>query len=151
LLWIRKRSKGSVLAEAVLSCCIFAPILVFIIWGVLEVSYAYIIGLNMSEAAHLAARALADEFLRNPSIAKNPQAQQQILQTVRIPNMVSSNNQFSFPENAWVLNSVPRSVTVQCTYIPGEGDPKLPAFPNPDLLHLREKVVIQSSSTSPLF
>ena len=146
-----RRKSGAVLVEAVLSCCVFVPLMVFIVWAVLEVSFAYIIATNMTEASHLAARALADEYLRNPAIAKNINAQQKILSTVRIPSMVNSNIQFTFPENGWITQSAPRSVTVQCTYMPGEGDPPLPQFPNPDILRLRDKISIQSSATTPLF
>ncbi|MBU6451127.1 MAG: hypothetical protein KGS72_05060 [Cyanobacteria bacterium REEB67] len=149
---LRLRSKkGAVLAEAVLSSCIFVPVMVFIIWSVLEVSYAYIIAMNMNEASHLAARALAEEYIRNPNIDHDSGAQQRVFSTVRIPMMVASNLQFSFPADGWVTRSLPRSVTVQCTYLPGEGDPPLPLFPNPDILKLRNKLNIQSSATMPLF
>ena len=146
-----RRKKGAVLAEAVLACCIFVPIMVFIVWSVLEVSFAYVIAINMTEASHLAARALADEYLRNPTVAWDGRLQNKILSTVRIPSMVASNRQFTFPDGAWVTKSVPRSVTVACTYIPGEGDPPLPAFPNPDILQLRSKISIMSTATTPLF
>jgi hypothetical protein len=140
-----------VLAEAVLATCIFVPLIVFIVWGVLEVAYAYVIGINMTEAAQVAARALSDEFLKNPTIAQSPSQQQAILQRVRIPLMVSSNNQFSLGANAWVTKTIPRSVTVSCTYMPGEGNPALPPFPNPDILNCRDQINITSSSTSPLY
>lgn len=147
----RRRKSGAVLAEAVLACCIFVPVIVVIIWAVLEVSYAYVIGLYMSEAAHLAARALSDEFLRNPKVVSSPVIQQKVFSRIRIPMMVTSNEQFSLEEGAWVTKSLPRSVTVHCTYLPGVGDPPLPLFPNPDILNLRKKISIGASSTTPLF
>ena len=147
----RRRSKGAVLVEAVLAIAIFVPIMVVIVWAVLEVSFAYIIATNMNEASHLAARALADEFLRNPSIVHDNKTQARILSTVRIPGMVATNEQFSFPPGAWVVTSVPRSVSVQCTYLPGVGDPPLALFPNPDILNIRSHLNIQSSATTPLY
>jgi len=131
--------------------CIFVPFIVFIVWGVLEVAYAYVIGMNMTEAAQLAARALSDEYLKNPAIATSPQKQQAIFSRVRIPMMVSSNDQFSLSADAWVTTKLPRSVTVCCTFLPGEGDPPLPLFPNPDILNCRKQITISSSSTSPLY
>jgi hypothetical protein len=73
-----RRPSGGVLVEAVLSSCFFVPLIVFLIWGVLEVSFAYVIGVNMTEASQLAARALADEFTKNPRVAQSEQLQQKV-------------------------------------------------------------------------
>jgi hypothetical protein len=146
-----RRKRGAVLVEAVLAITVFVPIMVVVVWAVLEVSFAYIIATNMNEAAHLAARALADEYVRNPSVVHDIKAQERILSTVRIPSMVSTNQQFSLPAGGFLVSSMPRSVTVQCTYLPGVGDPPLPLFPNPDILNLKGQLNIQSSATTPLY
>ncbi|MBK7840930.1 MAG: pilus assembly protein [Candidatus Obscuribacter sp.] len=146
-----RRPSGGVLVEAVLSSCFFVPLIVFLIWGVLEVSFAYVIGVNMTEASQLAARALADEFTKNPRVAQSEQLQQQVFERIRIPNMVSCNEQFEIPAGGWVTKTLPRSITVNCTYLPGAGNPALPLFPSPDPLKIGSKVSIRSSSTTPLF
>lgn len=147
-----RRSSAAVLVEAVVSTCILLPIIILTIWAWLEISYAYIIGMNMTEAANLASRALAAEYLRDPSVARDLGKQNLILSRIRIDNMVASNAQFTIPDGGWQIKkaflSSPESVTVICSYIPGEGEPPLPKFPNPDPLNLREKVKISSSATA---
>lgn len=147
----RRRLRGGILVEAVLSCCFFLPMIVFLIWAVLEVCYAYVIGVNMTEASQLAAHALSDEFAKDPSIVQSESKQQRLLSRIRIPNMVSCNEQFTIPDGGWTTKSLPRSVTVTCSYLPGAGDPCLPLFPNPDPLKLAGQISIKSTSTSPLF
>ncbi len=138
--------------EAVLSSCILMPVIILIIWAWLEIAYAYVIGINMTEAANLAARALATEYYRDPSITVSLQKQNKIFDRIRIAYMVSSNTQFTIPDGAWQVRKPflqsPQSVTVVCTYLPGEGSPALPKFPNPDPLNLREKISISSSATA---
>lgn len=145
-------SRAAVLLEAVLSSCILLPVIILIIWAWLEIAYAYVIGMNMTEAANLAARALASEYYRDPSVAVSLSKQNAILDRIRIACMVSSNSQFTIPDGAWQVRKPflqsPRSVTVVCTYIPGEGTPPLPAFPNPDPLNLRQNISISSSATA---
>lgn len=148
----KRRSSGAVLVEAVVSTCILLPIIILTIWAWLEISYAYIIGMNMTEAANLASRALAAEYFRDPSVARDLAKQNRVLSRIRIDNMVSSNAQFTIPEGGWQIKkaifSAPESVTVICTYMPEEGDPPLPKFPNPDPLNLRSQVNISSSATA---
>ncbi|MFA6212988.1 MAG: hypothetical protein WCT03_13150 [Candidatus Obscuribacterales bacterium] len=147
-----RSTSAAVLVEAVVSTCILLPIIILTIWAWLEISYAYIIGMNMTEAANLASRALAAEYFRDPSVARDLAKQNRVLSRIRIDNMVASNTQFTIPDGGWQIKkaifSSPESVTVICTYIPGEGDPPLPKFPNPDPLNLRDKVNISSSATA---
>lgn len=146
-----RKKRGGVLVEAVLSSCFFLPIIVFIILGILQVAHAYVIGVNMTEASQLAARALSDEYTRDPGIVRNPDRQQLILNRIRIPGMVASAEQFQIPEGGWHIAPFPRSVTVTCTYVPGLGEPPLPRFPNPDPLGIAKRICIRSSATVPLF
>jgi len=146
-----RQKRGGVLVEAVLSSCFFLPIIVFVILGILQVAHAYVIGVNMTEASQLAARALSDEYLRDPSIINNFERQQLILNRIRIPGMVTSAEQFQIPDGGWVITSFPRSITVSCTYMPGLGEPPLPRFPNPDPLGFAKRVCIRSSATVPIF
>ncbi|MBK9206619.1 MAG: pilus assembly protein [Candidatus Obscuribacter sp.] len=136
-----RRPSGGVLVEAVLSSCFFVPLIVFLIWGVLEVSFAYVIGVNMTEASQLAARALADEFTKNPRVAQSEQLQQQVFERIRIPNMVSCNEQFEIPAGGWVTKTLPRSITVNCTYLPGLATQHCHYFPV--LTHLKLAVKCQ--------
>lgn len=136
---------AQILAESVVALTIFTPLIIFMIWAIIEVSYVYVIGIHMTEAAQLAAQALASQFQRDQAIERSQQKQAEILSNIRIPGMVQSNAQFTV--ESWQTRKQPRSVTVVCTYIPGEGDPPLATFPNPDLFHMAKDFQICSRAT----
>lgn len=142
---IPNRRRGAVMAEAVSALAVMFPLLVLIIFVTLEASYAYVIGRNMNNAAFLASRALGLKYQTYPGIVTDTAEQQAIFSTIRIPNMVSGNAQFTIMN--WNTAASPPTVTVQVTYLPGQGTPALPSFPNPDPLNLGAAFRIGSSAT----
>lgn len=143
----RRCSRAQILAESVVALSIFTPLIIFIIWGIIELSYVYIIGTHMTEAAQLAAQALGSEYQKDSSIERSPSRQNRILANIRIPGMVHTNAQFTIDGNSWQTKKQPRTVTVTCSYLPGEGDPPLPTFPNPDLFNVGKNFCITSKAT----
>lgn len=141
------RQRGAMLAEAACSFALIFPLLILVIFVTIEASYAYTIGSNMNQAASLAARALAVYYQTNPEVVTNTSQQQAIFSNIRIPNMVSGNNQFSIPSGGWNLTSSPPTVTVIVQYLPGQGSPPLAPFPNPDPLNLGSAFVISVPAT----
>jgi hypothetical protein len=140
-----ERAAGQILVESVVALTIFAPLIIFIIWGIIEITYVYVIGTHMTEAAQLAAQALGSQYQRDQSIEHSPSRQNAILSNVRISGMVHTNAQFCIDK--WQTSKQPRSVTVICSYLPGEGDPPLPAFPNPDFFNIGKDFHIASKAT----
>lgn len=129
-----RSNRGSVLSESVVSVALMVPLTVITILVALEASRAFVISEGMTQAAVLACRAIAYEYKTNKSIVTDPEAQQSIFSNIRIINMVHSNSQFKIA--GWNLTQDPKTVTVQTTYIPGEGTPPLPAFPSTGTLNL---------------
>lgn len=144
-----RRKNGAVLAESVLAVSIFVPIMVVLLWAVMEVCYAYVIGIQMTEAARVAARSLADEYLKNRSVISSSSRQNAILANIRIPMMVEDNEQFTI--HSWEPKGECRTVTVSCRYIPGVGSNPLPPFPCPDFFGLGGKLEVSSLATAPLY
>lgn len=141
----RRRADGGMLAEATAALSLLFPILVLVIFVTLEASEAYVIARHMNNAAFLAARALAVKYQAYPMIKTDSAAQQQIFNTIRIPNMVSGNMQFGSP--VWSTNQTPDTVTVSCRYLSGQGNPPLPTFPRWNPLNLGPGFQVASSAT----
>ncbi len=129
-----RRSRGSVLCESVVAIALMVPLTVLTILVALEASRAFVISEGMTQAAVLACRAIAYEYKTNKAIVTDSQSQQSIFSNIRIANTVHSNSQFKI--TGWNLTQNPKTVTVQATYIPGDGTPPLPAFPSNDVLNL---------------
>jgi hypothetical protein len=132
----RTRNRDGVIAEAVSALAIFMPIFVIIIYVTIQATNAYVIAENMTQGAQAAARALSEEYRNHPDIATSTAKQQAIFYNIRIPNMISSNSQFTIPTNGWQTATDPKTVTVVVSYLPGVGSPPNPSFPNPNLLNL---------------
>ncbi len=143
----RHRNQCGMLSEAVSSLALFIPLLVIIIMVTIQATQAYLIAKNMSRAAQIAARTLAEEYQSNSQIATDTSAQQAILDNIRIPQMVSSNQQFNIPSTGWQTTVDPKTVTVVVTYIPGVGSPANPPYPNPNILNMSSLFKISADST----
>ncbi|MGD9685324.1 MAG: hypothetical protein AB7W16_29495 [Candidatus Obscuribacterales bacterium] len=143
----RQRKQSGMLAEAVTALAIFIPLILLVIFLSMQAGYAYVIARNMSQASEMAARALAEEYSSNSKIATDTDAQNAIFFNIRIPGLLSSNEQFSIPENGWQTATEPKTVTVVATYLPGVGSPPNAPFPNPNLLNLDEAFRIRMAST----
>ena len=146
-----RRNKGSLLVEAVSALAMMSPIFLIMIFVVIEASQAYVIATAMTEGAGLASRALADYYQTNPEVVYTSSEQQAIFANIRIPGKISSNAQFSIPTGGWNLTSSPPTVTVVCSYLPGQGSPALGPYPSIDPLGLGSRFVVSSSATYSLY
>lgn len=143
----RRSPGGMTLSEAACALGLLTPVLLFVSLVVIEASRAYVIGTAMVNGAALAARSMAEYYRTNPEVAVTTSKQQAIFTNIRIPNMISSNSQFSIPAGGWNLTATPPRVTVVVTYLPGQGSPALPSFPSIDPLKLGSNFVISESAT----
>ncbi len=140
----RKRARGVSIAEAAASLTLLLPLMMTILFVVLEASYAYLIKTSLNEAAREAGRDLSVAYGQDASIAGNRTLEDaQVFDTIRITNMVNNSAQFSEP--VWNTSSSPPTVTVGVTYTSGQYG--LPTFPNPDPLGLSGQLTISASST----
>lgn len=130
------RGQVGTIAEAVTALALFVPVFVVVVYVTIQATNAYVIAENMTQGAQTAARALSEEYRMHPNIVTDTNAQQAIFYNIRIPKMISSNSQFSIPNNGWQTAVEPKTVTVIVTYIPGAGSPPLPPYPNPNLLNM---------------
>lgn len=146
-----RRRRAAVLAEAVAAMAVFIPVIVLIVMGTVEASIGYVISAQLTRAANLAARGLAGEYSTNPGIASNTAQQKAVFSNVRIPGYVMDNSQFEVPAGGWKTVGVPPTVTVNCTYIPGVGNPPLRAFPSFDPLNLGTAFRIKVQATYRLY
>jgi archaellum component FlaG (FlaF/FlaG flagellin family) len=142
-----RRNQSGMLTEAISSLMMFIPLLVVVILVTIQATQAYLIAKNMSRAAQIAARSLAEEYKSNSQIVSDSSAQQAIFNDIRIPQMVSSNQQFYIPPTGWQTTVEPKTVTVVVTYISGVGSPANPAYPNPNILNLSSAFRISADST----
>ncbi|MDX2108439.1 MAG: hypothetical protein SFY67_18745 [Candidatus Melainabacteria bacterium] len=142
-----RKAKGAVLAESVAVTALSLPLLILIMLVVVEASQAFLITRSMRQGASLAARALAREYRINKNIVTDAVKQKHIFNSVRIEYMISTGDQFQVPNGGWDLSSTPPTVKVVATYLPGCGNPPLPAFPNPDPLGLEASFRISSAAT----
>lgn len=122
------RKVDGMLAESVASLAIFLPILILVLVVYVQAAHAFGISRQMNRAAKLAARALAQEYRKDHSIATTSTMQQAVFQKIRISKMVASNEQFAVPSGGWNVNASPPTVTVTVSYLSGIGDPPLPIF-----------------------
>ena len=111
----------------------------------LEATHAYVIARGLMEGAMLSSRALASEYRQNPNIVSDTTAQQNIFSNIRLSNLIHDNSQFQIVN--WQLDTDPKTVCVRVTYIPGAGDPALPAYPSIDPLGLGGGFRISQTST----
>lgn len=136
------------LAETISALSIIAPIMLMMIYAVVEASQAYLIASAMNNGAALAARALADYYQTNPEVVYTNSEQQAIFSNIRINGKIADNSQFTIPAGGWNLSSNPPTVTVVCSYLPGKGSPSLPPYPALDPLKLGSFIVSSSATYS---
>lgn len=139
---------GGTLVESVAAIALILPLVVLVIFVTIEASQAYVICRSLNQGAYLAARELANCYKSDPSIQWDRAKQESMVYSnIRIPNMISSNSQFTCTSSDWKLTSSPPTVRVVVRYLGGQGSPALPSFPNPDPLKLGSSFVISSSAT----
>jgi hypothetical protein len=128
-----RKQHGVTIVESAASLSLMLPIVIVLMFVVLEASYAYLIKNAMAEGARQAARDLSIAYGKNPSIATDRTLQNTIVfNHIRMTNMINSSAQFDDPE--FDTTSDPPTVSVQVNYLGQQYG--LPPFPNPDLLNL---------------
>lgn len=142
----RANQSGVSLVEFAAALALGLPLLIAILYVVLEASVYFAIRTNIDIAARNAARALAIEYGKDPTIASAPGGPkvQAVLNKIRIPGFVVNNLQFNTPTFDTAVS--PSSVTIVCQY-PSGGLYGLPKFPNPDPLKLGSSFKVISSAT----
>lgn len=139
-----KRKRGASLVEFAVALSLFLPLLISIIYVVLEASFMYTIKANLDVASRKAARELAIMYGTNKTNAQQPKASNPVYTNTRIPNFVVDNNQFDDPTFSTAV--APGTVTVIVHY-PTTGAYGLPPFPNPDPLNIGGNFDLTSTST----
>lgn len=140
----RRNQTGVSLVEFAVALALFLPLLITIIYVVLEASYMYTVKANLDVASRKAARELAILYGTNRVQAQQPKGSNPVFTNTRIPNFVADNNQFDDP--TFNTNPAPGTVTVTIHY-PVGGMYGLPPFPNPDPLHIGTNFDLTSTST----
>jgi Flp pilus assembly protein TadG len=142
----RRTQSGVSIVEFAAVISIGLPLLILLIYAAMETSFAFMITSNLDVAARKAARDLAIEYTKDPTIATNSGLQQAVFDKIRIPNFVAANSQFGQPV---FTTTTPQKVTVTVSYPSGGGN-GLPTFPNPDPLGLGAQFKLQSTATASL-
>lgn len=141
--FLRRRS-GVSIAEAAAALSLLLPLMVCVLYVVLESSYAYLIKTSLTEGARQAGRDLSIAYGQDPSISTDRTLQDvQVFDKIRIAHMINASEQFSDP--VWDTSSSPPTVSVTCTYLSNQYS--LPPFPNPDVLGLGASFTITANST----
>ena len=138
------RRTGSSIVEAAAGLCILIPLLIMIVYVVLEVGHAYLIWAALQQGAQQAARLLATTYASHPSVVNNVSDQCKYgFDLIRTGQIINDSAQFS-PALFLPSTSAPKSVTVTVTYTSGKYG--LPPFPDADVLHLGSKFILQGSA-----
>ena len=136
--------QGSTIAETGASMAIMIPLIMVMLFVVVEATRAYTIREALAQGSRQAARELAVQYGVNPAIATSRTLQNSLVfDNIRVNNIINSSNQFSNP--VWNTAAIPPTVAVTATYTSNQNG--LPPFPNPDPLHLSNSFVINASST----
>ncbi len=152
----RRKESGITIAEAAGMMALFLPLLMIMLYVMMETCQAYFISNSMDQAARQAARNIAMYYHTNPGIQNNnTQCLTLCCQPVcKAPGtagaMVTDVSQFGGAGGAgtaitWTnmgnMNqqnqTSPPTVTVTCTYI-SNGTTQLPPFPIWDVLNLKK-------------
>lgn len=120
------------------------PLLIAILFVMLEASKAFMIKETLAQGARQAARNLAVEYGKDEQIQYNRSLQDALVfQNIRLKSVINANAQFSDP--VWNTVATPPTVTVTVTYTPNQYG--LPPFPNPDPLKLGNNFVLNAEAT----
>jgi hypothetical protein len=142
--FLRRNQKGSSIAETAASLVIFLPILIAVLFVVLEASQAYLIKESLAQGAREAARNLAVQYGQNSQIVNNrPMEDTMVFDNIQIHNIINSSTQFDDP--VWNTTAIPPTVQVTVHYTSGQNG--LPTFPNPDPLHIGSQFALDAVST----
>ncbi|HEY9870146.1 MAG TPA: TadE/TadG family type IV pilus assembly protein, partial [Candidatus Obscuribacterales bacterium] len=138
---MRANQGGVSIVEAAASLSLLLPLMMVIVFVVLEVSDAYLIKTSLSQGARRAARDLAVAYGQNPAVATSRSLQNaMVLDNVRIHNMINDSRQFDDP--IFDTNATPHTVHVTVRYASNQYG--LPPFPYPDPLNLGSRFAISA-------
>ena len=142
--YTKKTNRGVSIVEAAASLALLFPLVMLIVFVVLEASYAYLIRTSLSQAAQQAARELSVVYGQDPTISTDrSQQDSQVFNTIRITNIINNSQQFDNP--LFDTTGNPPTVSVTVRYLSNQYG--LPAFPSPDPLQLGNKYQITATST----
>lgn len=138
-----KRRHGTVLMEAAATLVVLLPVIFIIFFVMAEASQVFMISTSLTQAARQAARDLAIDYGRDPTVAASRTKQDgDVFDNIRITTIVVNSQQFADP--IFDTSSLNPSVTVTVTYAGGQyGLSGLLIDP----LHLGRNHKIQSTST----
>lgn len=153
---LRNRKGAAKIAEFAVSMVIIIPLLITIVYVILEVSHAYLIWSGLQQGAQEAARLLAT-YPASPTSnyqTLTPQQINNVLAQVQNPQVINDYHQFSYPQTPPftgqsyfyypTAGAPPTEAGVTVKYLSGQYG--LPVFPDADVLNLGSKFTLQASA-----
>lgn len=138
------RSNGFTLAETVGTMSLMIPLIVGCFMAFVEVSQAFSLRQDLSQAARQAAYDMAVAYEKTPFVATSRSSQNTLVYNgIRKNNVINSSQQFD--DAVFDLSDTPGSVTVTVHYQSGQHN--LPIFPTFDPLNLGANFPLQASAT----
>jgi len=157
-MYLKFRRRGVTLVEATAVMALLFPILMTVLFVLMEASQALVISENLDQGAKQAARNLAVAYATNPGITNPgnvfggvPMYQYFGYDKVRISGVITDSSQFTstgagMSAPVWNLTSSPPTVTVTVRYL-ANGTTNLQKFPMFDPLKLGANYKLQSTAT----
>ncbi len=140
----QRKMGGATLAETAASFVIMIPLIMTVLFVVLECSQAFLIKESLAQGARQAARDLAVVYGKNPAVASDRSLQDaMVFNNIRVTNIINASAQFATP--TFNTAGLPPTVTVTVSYTSGQNG--LPVFPNPDPLRLGNSFQLNATST----
>lgn len=138
---LRNRSAGT-LIELAASLTLIIPIVFFVLFATVEMTFAYLITNVLGVAAQISARDLALLYPTDPTVAKTKSSQDALVfDNIRHPGVVQSSEQFD--DATFDTSADPPLVSVTVHYT--SGNYGLPIFPT-ELLGLDKLIHLQATS-----
>lgn len=138
----RRSARATSLIETVVALILGLPIVIAIIFVIVECCSYFLIQANVDAATRKATRDLSVEWGKDPTVATDGSKQQAIFADCLIPGFVNDPAQFSAPV---FDGSDPPTVTVIGTYAAGQY--RLAPFPHPNPLGITGDFTIRSEAT----
>lgn len=139
-----RRSGAFTLAETVGSMSLMIPIIIGCFMAFVEVSQAFSLRQDLSQAARQAAYDMAVAYEKTPFVANSRSSQDSLVYNgIRKSNVINNSQQFDNAE--FDLSTTPGNVTVTVHYQSGQHG--LPAFPTFDPLNIGANFPLQASAT----
>ena len=141
---MKRRERGSSIAETAASLVLLLPLLITIMFVVMEASRAYLIQQGLSQGAREAARNLAIAYGQNNNINNNRPLQDALVYSnIHINQIINSSSQFT--DAQFDPTGIPPYVTVTVNYTSGQNG--CPVFPTLGPLNLGNSFHLSATST----